>query len=71
MLGGIIAASVPDAAMHPALRRLSYPSLVISGIAILVKTAALTIVEPEAAPKAADASVVVMASPPGNRETQL
>ena len=71
MLGGISEASVPDAAIQPALRRLSYPNDVISGSAIFVKTAAFTTVEPLAAPNAADASVVAIAKPPGNLPSQL
>ena len=62
---------MPDAAMQPAERRLSYPKRVISGIAIRVKTAAFTMVEPQAAPKAAEASVVAMASPPETRPSHV
>ncbi len=36
-----------------------------------VKIAALTIVEPQAAPNAAEAMVVAIASPPGRRPSQL
>ena len=71
ILGGISDANVPEAAIQPALKRLSYPNDVISGKAIFVNTAALTTVEPLAAPKAADAIVVAIASPPGRRPNQL
>ena len=39
-------------------------------MAILVNTAALTMVEPDAAPKAADDMTVAMASPPRNPPSQ-
>ena len=69
--GGMSDASVPEAAIQPADRRLSYPNLVISGIAILVNTAAFTIVDPQAAPNAAEARVVAIARPPEILPSQL
>src|ERR1051326_6682341 len=70
MLGGISAASVPAAAMQPELSRTSYPKRVISGIAILVNTAAFTMVEPDAAPNAADDMTVAIARPPRSLPSQ-
>src|SRR3954468_434188 len=70
MLGGMSAASVPAGAMSPALNRTSSPKRVISGIAILVNTAALTMVEPDAAPNAAEDMTVAIARPPRSLPSQ-
>ena len=59
MLGGIIAAKVPDAAIQPSDTDLEYPCLIISGRAIFVNTTEFTVVEPEAAAKPAEPKITV------------
>jgi hypothetical protein len=58
--GGMSAASVPEAATHPAATPRLYLYRSISGSVILVNTLAETTVEPEAAPKPAAARMVDM-----------
>src|SRR3954451_17355054 len=70
MLGGISAASDPASAMQAERRRTSEPKRVISGIAIFVNTAAFTMVEPDAAPNAAEDMTVAIARPPRSLPSQ-
>src|SRR5262245_50624817 len=66
MLGGISASRVPPLAQTPVASPLSYFCLSISGTARRAITAAAATLEPEAAPKPAQAQLVATASPPGS-----
>ena len=66
MLGGISASSVPPLAHTPVASPLSYLFLSISGTARRAITAAAATLDPEAAPKPAQAQLVATASPPGS-----
>ena len=68
--GGINDARVPPAATTPAANFLSYPSLSISGIATLEKTAAVAVEAPETAANPAVANTVATARPPGTKPIQ-
>ena len=70
MLGGISASSVPPLATTPVASPLSYLCLSISGTAIRAMVAAAAILEPEAAPKPAQAQLVATARPPGRAPNQ-
>src|SRR3972149_2267595 len=65
MLGGINASSVPPLATTPAASPLSSGCLSISGTAMRAMVAAAAMLEPDAAPKPAQAQLVATASPPG------
>ena len=56
--------SVAPAATDPALRTGWYPYSFIAGIATALMVAAVAVLDPEMAEKAADAMIVVIASPP-------
>ncbi len=71
MEGGIKEARVPADAMAAAPTPGLYPKRTISGKAILVKTVALTMDDPETAPNAADAAVVTKRRLPLNRANHL
>src|SRR5450631_339020 len=62
--GGIRMPMLPPAASAPVASRSSYPALRISGSAIRVMVAAVTIEDPHTAPKQAEAAMVAIASPP-------
>ena len=66
MLGGISASSVPPLAHTPVASPLSYLFLSISGTASRAITAAAATLDPDAAPKPAQAQLVATASPPGS-----
>jgi hypothetical protein len=70
MLGGISASRVPPLAQTPVASPLSYLCLSISGTARRAITAAAATLEPEAAPKPAQAQLVATASPPGSAPNQ-
>src|SRR5262245_44294804 len=70
MLGGISASSVPPLAQTPVASPLSYLALSISGTASRAITAAAATLDPEAAPKPAQAQLVATASPPGSAPNQ-
>ena len=70
MLGGISASSVPPEAHTPVASPLSYFRFSISGTASRAITAAAATLEPEAAPKPAQAQLVATASPPGSAPNQ-
>src|SRR5262245_57133676 len=70
MLGGIRASRVPPLAQTPVARPLLYLCLSISGIATRAITAAAATLEPEAAPKPAQAQLVATARPPGSEPNQ-
>src|SRR5262245_38025242 len=70
MLGGISASSVPPLAQTPVARPLSYLFLSISGTASRAITAAAATLDPDAAPKPAQAQLVATASPPGSAPNQ-
>src|SRR5215468_9013752 len=70
MLGGISASRVPPLATTPVASPLSYLALSISGTAILAMVAAAAMLDPEAAPKPAQAQLVATASPPGKAPNQ-
>src|SRR5262249_61538349 len=70
MLGGISASRVPPLAQTPVASPLSYFCLSISGTARRAITAAAATLEPEAAPKPAQAQLVATASPPGSAPNQ-
>src|SRR5216683_3408610 len=62
--GGIRIPMLPPAASDPVASLSSYPALRISGSAILVMVAAVTIDDPHTAPKQAEAAMVAIARPP-------
>ena len=62
--GGIKMPMLPPAASAPVASRSSYPALRISGSAIRVMVAAVTIDDPQTAPKQEEAAMVAIASPP-------
>ena len=70
MLGGISASSVPPLATTPVASPLSYLCLSISGMATRAMVAAAAMLDPDAAPKPAQAQLVATASPPGRLESQ-
>src|SRR5262245_37513734 len=70
MLGGISASRVPPLAQTPVASPLSYFCLSISGTARRAITAAAATLEPEAAPKPAQAQLGATASPPGSGPNQ-
>src|SRR5262245_31705983 len=70
MLGGISASRVPPLAQTPVASPLSYFCLSISGTARRAITAAAATLEPEAAPKPAQAQLGATASPPGSAPNQ-
>src|ERR1700676_1370427 len=62
--GGIKMPILPPAANAPAASRSSYPALRISGSAIRVMVAAVTMDDPHTAPKQEEAAIVAIAKPP-------
>src|ERR1700675_5220738 len=62
--GGIRMPILPPAPTAPVASRSSYPALRISGSAIRVMVAAVTMDDPHTAPKQEDAAIVAIASPP-------
>src|SRR5262245_7805793 len=70
MLGGMSASKVPPEAQTPVASPLSYLCLSISGTASRAITAAAATLEPDAAPKPAQAQLVATASPPGIQPNQ-
>src|SRR5258708_24830292 len=62
--GGIRIPMLPPAASDPVASLSSYPALRISGSAILVMVAAVTIDDPHTAPKQAEAAMGAIARPP-------
>src|SRR5215475_5501565 len=70
MLGGISASSVPPLAQTPVASPLSYLCFSISGTARRAMTAAAATLDPEAAPKPAQAQLVATARPPGSAPNQ-
>src|SRR3990172_1116463 len=70
MRGGMGAPGGPPLAHTPVARPLSYLCFNISGMARRAITAAAATLDPEAAPKPAQAQLVATASPPGSAPNQ-
>ena len=71
VLGGIKIPNVPPKAIDPVDRRASYPSLRISGKETAPMVAQVAGVEPQMAPKPAQAAIVAQAKLPGTRESHF
>ena len=69
MEGGIRIPRVPPAAIEPYISSFWYPRFSISGMAIRPIVAAVATLEPQTAPKMAQAKTLATARPPGRNET--